>query len=92
MDIRCRELEFEFGDKVFLKLSPMKGVMWFGKKMKLSPQYVGSYKILRKLGNVAYELELPSSLSSVHLVFYVSMLKKCIGDSVVVDSSERADI
>ncbi|KAK4709950.1 hypothetical protein R3W88_004463 [Solanum pinnatisectum] len=58
----------------------MKGVMRFGKKGKLSPRFVGPYQILRRVGKVAYELDLPNELASVHPVFHVSMLKKCIGD------------
>ena len=58
----------------------MKGVIRFGKKGKLSPRYVGPYEILQRVGKVAYELKLPSELASVHLVFHVSMIKKCIND------------
>ena len=58
----------------------MKGVMRFGRKVKLSPRYVGPYEILQRVGEVAYELELPTELASVHPVFHVSMLKKCLGD------------
>ena len=79
-DVRRRDLEFEVGDWVFLRISPMKGIMHFGKKGKLSPRYIGPYKILRRIGQVAYELELPSELEFVHPVFHVSMLRKCIGD------------
>jgi len=79
-NVRHRDLKFEVRDKVFLKVSPMKGVIRFGKKEKLSTWYVGSYMVLQRVGNVAYELELPSSLSSIHQVFHVSVLKKCIGD------------
>ena len=79
-DSRRSELEFEEGDKVYLKTSPMKGVISFDKKGKLSPRYVGPYEIMQRGGKVAYELRLPSDLSSVHRVFHVSMLKKCIGD------------
>src|SRR5687767_7918490 len=79
-DNRRRDLEFEVGDLVYLKVSPMKGVMRFGKKGKLSPMYVGPYKILKKVGSVAYEVELPSELAKVHPVFHVSMLRKFIGD------------
>ena len=57
----------------------MKLVVIFCKKGNLSPRYVGPYEILQKVGKVAYELKLPSELSSVHPVFHVSMLKKCIG-------------
>ncbi|KAF3612792.1 putative membrane-bound transcription factor site-2 protease-like [Capsicum annuum] len=62
----------------------MKGVMCFGKRGKLSPRYVGQYQILKRICTVAYELELPASLSFVHPVFHVSMLKKCIGDHSMV--------
>ncbi|KAK4726723.1 hypothetical protein R3W88_031640 [Solanum pinnatisectum] len=58
----------------------MKGVMRFGKKGKLSPRFIGPYRILRRVGQVAYELELPSGLESVHPVFHVLMLWKCVGD------------
>ncbi|PHT27112.1 hypothetical protein CQW23_33287 [Capsicum baccatum] len=62
----------------------MKGVMRFGKRGKLSPHYVGPYQILKKIGTLAYELELPASLGSIHPVFHISMLKKCIGDHSMV--------
>ncbi|XP_070013975.1 uncharacterized protein [Nicotiana sylvestris] len=75
-----RDLEFIVGDKVFLKVSPMKGVMRFGRKRKLSPRFIGPYEIIEKKGNVAYELALPVELSSVHHVIHVSMLRKYIHD------------
>ena len=83
-NVRYRDLDFEVGEKLFLKVSPMKGVMRFVKKGKLSPRYVGPYLVLRRVGNVAYELDLPSIMSSIHPVFHVSMLKKCIGDHSLV--------
>ncbi|WMV30666.1 hypothetical protein MTR67_024051 [Solanum verrucosum] len=58
----------------------MKGVMRFGKKGKLSPRYVGPYKILKRIGNVAYELDLLAELAAMHPVFHISLLKKCEGD------------
>ncbi|CAN4081452.1 unnamed protein product [Withania somnifera] len=58
----------------------MKGVMRFGKKGKASPRYIGPYKIIRRYDQVAYELELPQELSTVHPIFHVSMLRRCIGD------------
>ena len=79
-DNRRRHLEFQVGDWVFLKVSPMKGVMRFGKKGKLSPRYIGPYQVIRRVGKVAYELDLPANLGAVHPVFHVSMLRKCIGD------------
>ena len=75
-DVRRRELEFQVDDWIFLKVSPMKGVMRFGKKGKLSPRYVGPYKILKRIGKVAYELELPAKLEAVHSIFDISLLKK----------------
>jgi len=83
-DNRRRDLEFEVGDWVYLKISPMKGVMRFGKKEKLSPRYVGSYEILKRVEKVAYELKLPIELALIHPVFHISMLKKCIGDPVSI--------
>ena len=77
-DVRRRELEFQVDDWVFLKVSPMKGVMRFGKKGKLSSRYVGPYKILKRIGKVAYELKLPAKLAAVHPVFHISLLKKCV--------------
>ncbi|MCF7184097.1 hypothetical protein L3H42_11410 [Corynebacterium sp. MC-13] len=58
----------------------MKGVMRFGKKGKLSPRYIGPYQIVRRIGKVAYELDLQADLEAVHPVFHVSMLRKCIGN------------
>ncbi|KAH0642123.1 hypothetical protein KY290_035222 [Solanum tuberosum] len=83
-DARRRDLELEVSYSVYLKTLPMKGVMRFGKKGKLSPWFVGPYKILKRIGKVAYELNLPNELASVHPVFQVSMLKKCIWDPVSI--------
>ena len=79
-DVRRRDLEFEVNDWVYLKASPMKGVVRFGKKGKLSPRYVRPYRIIKRVGSVAYELEFPFEMSMVHPVFHVSMLRKCLGD------------
>ena len=68
------------GDLVFLKVSPMKGVMRFGNKGKLAPRYIGSIEIKSKVGKVAYRLVLPLELSWIHPVFHVSMLRKYIPD------------
>ncbi|KAI3823044.1 hypothetical protein L1987_04470 [Smallanthus sonchifolius] len=65
---------------VLLKVSPWKGVVRFGKKGKLAPRYVGPFKILERVGQVAYKLDLPSELNNVHPTFHVSNLKKCLGD------------
>ena len=71
---------FMEGDHVWLRVSPMKGVMRFGKKDKLSLRFIGPFEILSRVGEVAYKLALPPSLSAVHPVFHVSMLRKYIPD------------
>ncbi|WMV54288.1 hypothetical protein MTR67_047673 [Solanum verrucosum] len=70
----------------------MKGVMRFGKKGKLSPRYIGPYKISKRIGNVAYELELPQELAVDHSVFHISMLKKCMGDPSLIIPTEDIGI
>ncbi|GKA22840.1 putative reverse transcriptase domain-containing protein [Tanacetum coccineum] len=79
-DVRRKPLEFQVGDKVLLKVSPWKGVICFGKRGKLNPRYIGPFKIIAKVGTVAYRLELPEKLSRVHSTFHVSKLKKCMAD------------
>ena len=73
-------LEFEVGEQVLLKISPMRGIVRFGKKGKLSPRFVGQFEILEWIGAVAYRLALPPSIYGVHDVFHVSMLRKYIRD------------
>ena len=83
------------GEQVLLKVSPMKGVMRFGKRGKLSPRYIGPFEVLKRVGEVAYELAFPPGLSGMHPVFHVSMLKKYHGnrnyiirwDSVLLDEN-----
>ncbi|WMV51525.1 hypothetical protein MTR67_044910 [Solanum verrucosum] len=70
----------------------MKGVMRFGKKGNLSPRYIGPYRISKRIGNVAYELELPQELAAVHPVFHISMLKKCMGDPSVIIPTANIEI
>ncbi|WMV20210.1 hypothetical protein MTR67_013595 [Solanum verrucosum] len=70
----------------------MKGVMRFGKKGKLSPRYIGPYRITKRIGNVAYELELSQELAAVHPVFHISMLKKCICDPSLILPTESVKI
>jgi hypothetical protein len=77
-DKRHRTSEFEVGDHVYLRVSPMKGVCRFGIKGKLAPRYIGLYPILEKYGPLAYRVELPSRLIGVHNVFHVSKLKRCL--------------
>ena len=79
-DKRRKPIEFTVGEQVILKVSPMRGVMWFGKKGKLSPRYVGPFEILERIGPVAYRLALPNPTTCVHDVFHVSMLHKYIRD------------
>ncbi|XP_073120482.1 uncharacterized protein [Henckelia pumila] len=74
VNVRRRPLSFEQGDRVFLKISPFRG--WFIKRGKLSPRFIGSYKILDKVGDLAYRLYLPPTLSGIHDVFYLSMPRK----------------
>ncbi|GJW72798.1 putative reverse transcriptase domain-containing protein [Tanacetum coccineum] len=73
---RRKPLEFEVGNKVMLKVSPWKGVIRFGKRGKLNPRYIGPFKILAKVGTLAFRLELPKKLSRVHSTFHVLNLKK----------------
>ncbi|GJX33511.1 hypothetical protein Tco_0243366 [Tanacetum coccineum] len=79
-DLKRKSMEFQVGDRVMLKVSPWKGVVRFGKRGKLNPRYVGPFKVLAKVGAVAYKLELPQELSRVHNTFHVSNLKKCYAD------------
>ena len=88
MDI-LRDLEFEVEDRVFLKLSPWKGVVRFEKQGKLNPRYIGPFEIVERIGPVAYRLDLPEELSQVYNVFHISMLRKYIPDpSQVLETPE----
>ena len=79
-DNRRRDLKFEMGDQLFLRVSPWKGILRFEKRGKLSPRYIGPYEIVEKVGEVAYRLRLPSELANNNDVFHVSMLRKYIAD------------
>ncbi|GKA49895.1 putative reverse transcriptase domain-containing protein [Tanacetum coccineum] len=79
-DLKRKPMEFQVEDKVMLKVSPWKGVVRFGKRGKLNPRYVGPFKVLGNVGEVAYKLELPEELSRVHNTFNVSNLKKCYAE------------
>ncbi|GKC49312.1 putative reverse transcriptase domain-containing protein [Tanacetum coccineum] len=83
-NIRRKPMVFQVGDNVMLKVSPWKGVVRFGKRGKLNPRYVGPFKVIERVGTVAYKLELPQQLSRVHNTFYVSNLKKCLSDESLV--------
>ncbi|GJS82091.1 putative reverse transcriptase domain-containing protein, partial [Tanacetum coccineum] len=91
-DKRRRPLEFEVGDKVMLKVTPWKGVMRFGKRRKLNPRYIGPFRIIERIGPVAYRLELPQELSRVHNVFHVCNLKKCLSDDTLVIPLEEIQL
>ena len=89
IDRRCRPLEFEVGDHVFLMVMPKRGVVRFGMRGKLASRYIRPFEVVERVGTVAYMLALPSSLSSVHGVFHVSMLRKYTPDPAhVVDWRE----
>ncbi|KAI3794930.1 hypothetical protein L1987_37571 [Smallanthus sonchifolius] len=91
-DKRRKPLEFQVGDMVLLKVSPWKGVIHFGKRGKLNPRYVGPFKILKRIGPVAYQLDLPERLSGVHDVFHISNLKKCLADESLAVPLEELHI
>nr|GEV27783.1 putative reverse transcriptase domain-containing protein [Tanacetum cinerariifolium] len=83
-NVRRKPLEFQVGDRVMLKVSPRKGVIRFKKRGKLNPLYIGPFKILDRIGPVAYKLELPEELSNFHNTFHFSNLKKCLSDKSLV--------
>jgi hypothetical protein len=90
---RCQSLKFEAGDHVYLRVSPTH-VKRFGIKGKLAPRYIGPFLILARLGNVAYCLELPPTLTGVHNVFHVSQLKRCLKPpmNAIVDDVTPLDV
>jgi len=77
-DKRRKPLQFEVGDHVYLRVSPTKGVQRFGVKGKLAPHYVGPYEIMEVCGPMAYTVRLPPQLSTIHDIFHISQLKKCV--------------
>ena len=79
-DKKRRPITFEVGDSVLLKVSPWKGLIRFGKRGKLSPRFIGPFKVLQKIGNQAYKLELPEELNGIHNTFHVCYLRKFTGD------------
>nr|GEY50741.1 putative reverse transcriptase domain-containing protein [Tanacetum cinerariifolium] len=83
-DVICKPLEFNVGDMVMPKVSPWKGVICFGKREKLSPRYVGPFKVINRIGPMAYKLKLPDELRGIHNTFHVSNLKKCLADENLI--------
>ena len=79
-DPKRKNVSFSLGDLVFLEVSPMNGVMRFGKKGKLAPRYIGPFEIRSRVGEVAYKLALPPELSRIHPIFHISILRKYILD------------
>nr|GFC28222.1 putative reverse transcriptase domain-containing protein [Tanacetum cinerariifolium] len=79
-DKKRKPMDFQVGDKVMLKVSPWKRVVRFGKRGKLNPRYVGPFRVLEKVGTVAYKLEILQELSRVYNTFHLSNLKKCYSD------------
>ncbi|GJS11378.1 putative reverse transcriptase domain-containing protein [Tanacetum coccineum] len=91
-DKRLKPLEFEVGDMELLKVLPWKSVVRFGKRGKLSPCYIGPFKVLARIGPVAYTLELPEELKGIHSTFHVSNLKKCLAEGEVVVPLEEIQL
>ena len=81
-DLKRKDIEYEVGDKVFLKVSPWRKVLRFGKKWKLGPRFIGLYEVLERIRPVAYRLALPPELAKVHDVFHVSMLRRYRSDEL----------
>ncbi|GJY87203.1 hypothetical protein Tco_0501831 [Tanacetum coccineum] len=91
-DVRRKPMEFQVGDMVLLKVSPWRGVIRFGKRGKLSPRYIGPFKIIERIGPVAYKLELPDKLRGIHNTFHVSNLKKCLADENLIIPLEEIQL
>ena len=77
-------MEFRVGDMVLLKVSPWKGVIRFRKRGKLGPRFIGPFRVLARVGRVAYRLDLPVELNQIHNTFHVSQLRKCLVDESAV--------
>ncbi|GJX49868.1 putative reverse transcriptase domain-containing protein [Tanacetum coccineum] len=90
--VRRKPMEFSVGDMVMLKVSPWKGMIHFGKRGKLSPRYIGPFKIIERIGPVAYKLELPEKLRGIHNTFHVSNLKRCLADENLIIPFEEIQL
>ncbi|GKB69946.1 putative reverse transcriptase domain-containing protein [Tanacetum coccineum] len=91
-DVRRKLMEFSVGDTVMLKVSPWKGMIRFGKRGKLSPRYIGPFKIIERIGHVAYKLESPEKLHGIHNTFHVSNLKRCLADENLIIPLEEIQL
>ena len=91
-DLKRKGIQYEIGEKVFLKVSPWMKVMRFGRKGKLSPMFIGWYEVIEKVGPMAYRLALPPKLEKIHNVFHVSMLRKYRSDPSHVVSLEVIEL
>ncbi|KAL5752232.1 hypothetical protein ACOSQ2_022739 [Xanthoceras sorbifolium] len=91
-DLKRKDIEYEVGEKVFLKVSPWKKIMRFGQKGKLSPIFIGPYEVIERVGPVAYRLALPPELDKIHNVFHVSMLRRYRSDPSHVVSSKIIEL
>ena len=90
--MKRKNIRYEIGEKVFLKVSPWKKVMKFRKKGKLSPRFIGPYEVIENVGPVAYRLALPPDLEKIHDVFHVSMLRRYRSNPSHVVSSETIEL
>ena len=90
--MKRKDIRYEISKKVFLKVSPWKKVVRFGKKGKLSPRFIGPYEVIEKVGPVAYRLALPPELEKIHNVFHVSMLRRYRSDLSHVVSSKTIEL
>nr|XP_012466398.1 unnamed protein product [Gossypium raimondii] len=91
-DLKRKDIEFQIGDKVFLKVSPWKKILRFDRKSKLSPRFIGSHEIIECIGLVAYRLQLPPELEKIHNVLHVLMLRRCRSDPSHVISPTEIEI
>ncbi|XP_021641927.2 uncharacterized protein LOC110636478 [Hevea brasiliensis] len=92
VDLKRKDIEYDFGDKVFLKVSPWKKVFRIGKKGKWSLRFIDPYKIIKRMGPIVYRLALPSELDKIHNIFLVSMLRRYKSDPSHILLAETIDI
>ena len=91
-NLKRKDIQYEIGEKVFLKVSPWKKIMRFGRNGKLSPRFIRPYEVIEKVGLVAYRLALPPKLEKIHTVFHVSMLRRYRSDPSHVASLEIIEL